>query len=87
MRIYTLQIHTTEDEAKTDDLYHYSDFDNLCAEFKRRVEILKGGSNLMEESYPEMNENGEVRGGFKFANADGTFVIGEAYDYDILDED
>lgn len=87
MRIYTLQIHTTVDAMKSDDLYHYSNFNNLCVEFKKRMEILKGSAEVIEESCPAMNENGEVRGGFKFANADGTFTIGDVYDYDILDED
>lgn len=85
MRIYTLQIHTAADVAKPDDLYHYSEFDNLCVEFRKRVEILKGSSNLIEEIDPVMDENGEVQGGFKFANPDGTSMLGYAYDYDILD--
>lgn len=87
MRIYTLQIHTTVDSTKLDDLYHYSDYKNLCVEFEKRVKMLKSTADVMEEFLPEMNENGEVRGRFKFVNADGAFIIGDAYDYDILDVD
>lgn len=87
MRIYTLQIHTTIDAMKSDDLYHYSDFKNLRVEFERKVKLLKRTADVIEEFLPKMNENGEVRGRFKFANADGAFIIGDAYDYDILDED
>jgi len=87
MRIYTLQIHATADAEKLDDLFHYFDFNNLCAEFKDKVSELKKIAEPIDEAYPQMDGNGEVRGGFRFANADGTCIVGVVYDYDILDDD
>lgn len=87
MRIYTLQIHATDDPNQLDDLYHYSDFNNLYAKFKDTVEELKDVAEMSEKTRPIMDENGEVRGGFKFLKANGTRIIGAVYDYDILDDD
>lgn len=88
MRIYTLQIHTTNQVEKPDSLYHFLEFDNLCREFEKQIARMEGsGTGLLEKTEPRRNGCGEVTGGFRKANPDGSLTIGRAYDYDILDDD
>jgi len=87
MRIYTLQIHIDGAEKRFDELYLYSDFNNMSDEFERRVAALKVDAKLVSVSSPQMDERGEVRGGFEFETEAGIRWFGSAYDYDILDED
>ena len=91
MRLYLLQIHKDDDslgENVFDELYHFENFNELCAEFKNKMDYYAKSYplKLRKIEEPTLDEgDGEVSGRFTFADSDGFRVLARVTDIHIGD--
>ncbi len=90
MRLFILQIHNDriEDELDVfDELYHFEDFDSLCAEFQNKLNYYKNqGLELNGIEEPTIDEcDNEADGNFKFVDGSGYRIMARVADIDIGD--
>ena len=90
MRLYLLQIHQDTDRLGDDvfdELYHFEDFNSLCAEFQNKLNYYKKqGLELKGIEEPTNDEyDNEVSGNFKFVDHDGFRIMCRIADLDIGD--
>lgn len=90
MRLYLLQIHKDRIEGEWDvfdELYHFKDFDSLCAEFQNKLNYYKKrGLELNGIEEPTLDEcDNETGGNFKFVDDCGYRIMARVTDIDIGD--
>lgn len=90
MRLYLLQIHKDRIEGEWDvfdELYHFEDFDSLCAEFQNKLNYYrKQGLELKGIEEPTIDEcDNEASGNFKFVDGSGYRIMARVADLDIGD--
>lgn len=94
MRLFLLQIHKDENidvhqsvtSGLFDELYHFTDFQDLCAEFNNKLNYYKSEDGLtlngIEEPTLDESDNG-VSGGFVFNDKHGWSIVARVTDVDI----
>ena len=91
MRLFLLQIHSDRNgggyEVPFDELYHFEDFNDLCLEFKNKLNYYtRNGFKLKGIEEPTLDEvDDEVGGMFKFIDASGYRIIARVTDVHIGD--
>jgi hypothetical protein len=87
MRLFILQIHDTSNCHVFDEIYHFEDFNDLCAEYRNKMNYYSAkGYKLCSIEEPTLDEgDNEVGGLFKFLKKTGDVVIGRATDVHIGD--
>lgn len=87
MRIYLLQIHDTSDCIKFDELFHFEDFNDLCTEFRNKMNYYSAKEyRLCSIEEPTLDEgDNEVGGLFKFLKKTGDVITGRVTDVHIGD--
>lgn len=87
MRLYLLQIHDTSNCLKLDELFHFEDFKDLCAEFTNKMRYYTARDcTLCSIEEPTLDEgDNEVGGLFRFYKKTGDVVIGRVADVHIGD--
>lgn len=87
MRLFILQIHDTNNTLKFDEIYHFEDFNDLCAEYRNKMNYYSAnGHKLISIEEPTLDEgDNEVGGLFKFLKKTGDVVIGRVTDVHIGD--
>lgn len=87
MRLFILQIHDTSNCLELDELYHFEDFKDLCAEFNNKMNYYTAREGkLCSIEEPTLDEcDDEVGGLFRFLKKNGNVVIGVVRDVHIGD--
>lgn len=88
MKLYLLQIHDASNCLVFDEIYHFEDFNDLCAEFRNKMNYYAAkGYKLCAIEEPTLDEcDDEVGGLFKFLNPNtGDFIFSRVTDVHIGD--